>query len=176
MRRNHSSLILAVVIYLTLLIAGVTQADTPSPVAIPEGNVAGHVWFDANCDGWKNGGEGDVPNTGIVQLVNTGADRVLTPGDRAQTFYTDSKGNWLMTRVPVDWIDDRPTVWAVAVGKGSAAALGYKPSPAGGDSILRGPEFGYASPTFQIQDGVTLQLGEIGVCPLPKALLPAIQK
>jgi hypothetical protein len=164
-----------------LLCAGATLLAHPTvhavePVQSGRGNITGHVWLDNNCDGIKDIGEANVPNMGIVQLVNTGTDRVLNPGDHAQTLYTDAQGNWLATGVRVSDFDGIPSLWAVAVGKGSAALLGYKPSIPGGDNILRGPEFGYASETFQLQEGVTLQLGEIGVCPLPRLYLPVVQK
>lgn len=166
------TLLVLVCIASAFLFRPIVQAEQPIQVA--SGDIAGHVWLDTNCDGIKDTGEGDVPNTGIVQIVNTGADRVLNPGDRAQTYYTDAQGNWLVKSARVNDFDGQPIIRAVAVGKGSAALLGYKPSPPGGDNILRGPEFGYASETFQLQDGVTLQLGEIGVCPLPRVLLPVV--
>jgi hypothetical protein len=150
-------------------------ASPPEPAAVPKGNVAGHVWIDTNCDGIKDQGEGDAANLGIVQLVNAGDDRVLNSGDRAETYFTDTKGNWEAKNRSVNHIlDGQPLVYAVAVGKGSAAALGYKPSPEGPDNILKGPTF--ASATFQLQDGQTLNVGEIGVCPLPKVFLPAVRK
>lgn len=149
-------------------------ASPPEPAAAPAGTVIGHVWIDSNCDGIKDEGEGNAANLGIVQFVNTGLDRVLNTGDKAVVFHTDASGNWKGQNIPVNFIDDLPTVYAVAVGKGSAAALGYKPSPEGPDNILKGPTF--ASATFQLQDGQTLNVGEIGVCPLPKVFLPAVRK
>jgi hypothetical protein len=150
-------------------------ASPPEPAAVPKGNVAGHVWIDVNCDGVKNVGEGNASNLGIIQLVNTGDDRILNTGDQAQVYYTDSQGNWEAKNRSVNHIiDGQPYVYAVAVGKGSAAALGYRPSPEGPDTILKGPTF--ASDTFQLQDGQTLNVGEIGICPLPKVFLPSVRK
>lgn len=150
-------------------------AAPPEPAAIPEGDVIGHVWVDTNCDGVKDPNEGVAANLGIVQFVNTGRDRILNKGDSAMVRHTDEQGNWKVRNQPVnDFLDGQPMVYAVAVGVGSAAALGYKPSPEGKDTILKGPTF--ASATFQVQDGQTLNVGEIGVCPLPKVFLPAVRK
>jgi hypothetical protein len=150
-------------------------AAPPEPAAVPKGNVAGHVWIDLNCDGIKDQGEGDAANLGIVQLVNTGNDRILNTGDQAQVYYTDAQGNWEARNRSINSVvDGQAIVFAIAVGKGSAAALGYRPSPEGKDTILKGPTF--ASATFQLQDGVTLNVGEIGVCPLPKVFLPSVRK
>jgi hypothetical protein len=160
---------------LVCLFSRTTLASPSEPAAVPQGKVTGHVWLDLNCNGIKETGEGDASNLGIVQLVNTGRDRVLNTGDQAQVYYTDIDGNWETDLISVnDFLDGQPWVFAVAVGKGSAAALGYKPSPEGPDTILKGPTF--ASDTFQLHDGQTLNVGEIGVCPLPKVFLPSVRK
>lgn len=152
-----------------------SPSEPLEPAAVPQGKVSGHVWIDTNCNGVKEASEGNAVNLGIVQVVNTGDDRVLNSGDSARTYYTDQQGNWITNDLSVNNIfDGQPHVMAVAVGKGSAAALGYRPSPEGPDTILKGPTF--ASATFQLQDGVTLNVGEIGVCPLPKVFLPSISK
>ena len=175
---KYAIIFLLVLIYACFSFWSQPAIQAQQPAQVPEGAISGHVWFDANCDGRKDANEGNIANAGVVQLVNTGADRVLNTGDRAQTFYTDGEGNWQMTRVPVNWIDDQPTIWAIAVGEGSVAALGYKVSPEGGDSILSGSN--HASPTFQLENGVTKPMGEIGLCLLLagqsfKAYLPALQ-
>jgi hypothetical protein len=160
---------------LVCLFSRTTLASPSEPAAVPTGKVAGHVWVDLNCNGVKEANEGNASNLGIVQLVNTGDDRILNAGDSARTYYTDQQGNWITNELSVNNIfDGLPHVMAVAVGKGSAAALGYKPSPEGPDTILKGPTF--ASDTFQVHDGQTLNVGEIGVCPLPKVFLPSVRK
>lgn len=172
----HRSLTLtiATIALSTLILVG-SLLPSASYAADPRGAVIGHVWLDANCDGHKDAGEGDVPLVGIVQLVGTGKDRVLNPGDRAQTYYTDAQGSWEATNLRVNDIDDgQPLVYAVAVGTGTAMGLGYKVSPEGGDSILSGSS--HASATFQLQDGQTIQMGEIGVCQLPRVFLPSVVK
>ena len=169
-------LALALVVADSMLVSqSVVQAVMPAQAN--RGNITGHVWFDADCDGIKDAGEGNVPNAGVVQVVNTGSDHVLTPGDRAQTYYTDAQGHWQATLTPIG-VDDLPVVFAIAVGEGTAAGLGYTVSPDGGDSILAGPT--HASATFQVEAGVTKQVGEIGLCSLStsqniKVYLPMLQ-
>jgi hypothetical protein len=150
------------------LLAANAHAD-PGPSATGTAEVRGSVWVDSDCDGWKEPGEPPVANSPIMQFINTGADRVLTTGDRGQTLYTNQDGTWESGQVSIDDFDGIPYVSAIAVGKGSAAALGYKPAPAGGDSILSGAPF-YASPTFSLVKDEIRQLGPIGVCPLDAGL------
>ena len=160
----------------TLLSQPTVQAQSADP---GRGHVSGHVWLDSDCNGIKDADEGSVANTGIVQFIGTGDDRILNPGDHAITIYTDTEGNWTATDQRVYGIDDGLSLlYAVAVGEGTAAALRYKVSPEGGDSILTGPT--HASPTFELVDGGTRMLGEIGVCPLLagqkfKIYLPSMQ-
>lgn len=168
-----------VLLYVCSILLSQATAYAHQLAQVTRGNVAGHVWLDADCDGIKDTGEGNVANLGIVQLVNTGRDRILNPGDGAITAYTDVHGNWLATNQPVnDFLDGQPWLYAVAVGEGTAAGLGYKVSPESGDSILSGPT--HASATFQVEAGVTKQMGEIGLCPLSagqniKIYLPMLQ-
>jgi hypothetical protein len=160
---------------LVCLFSRTTLASPSEPAAAPSATVTGHVWVDANCNGIKEVSEGNAAHFGIVQFINTGNDRVLNTGDKGLLLHTDANGNWKATNVRVfHLIDEKPLVYAVAVGKGSAAALGYKPSPEGPDTILKGPTF--ASDTFQVHDGQTLNVGEIGICPLPKVFLPSVRK
>lgn len=146
------------------LLATAARADT-GPSATGTAEVRGSVWVDTNCDGWKGAGEPPLANSPIVQFINTGPDHVLTPGDKGFTFGTDANGNWDAGKGSIDDFDGVPYVLAVAVGKGSAASLGYKPSPTGADSILSGPP-NYASATFSLTKDEVHQLGPIGVCPL----------
>lgn len=176
MKHCFTSVIILIYASSILLSQPTILAQNPSQVAL--GYVSGHVWLDSDCDGIKESNESNVIHAGVVQVVNTGADRILNKGDMAQTYYTDSQGYWKTNQMPVNDFDNQPLLFAVAVGEGSAATLGYKVSPSGGDSILSGSN--HASPTFQLQGGVTLQIGEIGLCPLSanqsfKVYLPTLQ-
>jgi hypothetical protein len=168
--------ILSLVIAMDLSVSAfAAPLESVEPAAVARGDVAGSVWIDMNCNGIKEIGEAPAANLRIVQLVHTGDDRMLNAGDKASVHTTDAQGNWIATGVRVNLItDEQPALYAIAVGKGSAAVLGYKPSPEGPDTILKGPTF--ASDTFQLHDGQTLNVGEIGVCPLPKVFLPSVRK
>jgi hypothetical protein len=133
------------------------------------------VWIDSNCDGRKEFSETPLSNKTIVQFVNTGADRVLNSGDEGFTYTTDINGVWTSDLQGINADDGLPYVIAVAVGPASAARLGYKPTLPGHDSILSGPPL-YASATFTLEEGVTKQLGPIGVCPLPTVHLPLVMR
>jgi hypothetical protein len=149
-------------------LATAAHAD-PGPSATGTAEVRGSVWVDTDCDGWKEPGEPPLANSPIVQFINAGPDRVLNEGDKGFSYGTDADGNWDSGKGSIDDFDGVPYVLAVAVGPGSAAALGYKPTLPGADSILSGAPF-YASPTFSLIKDEIRQLGPIGVCPLDAGL------
>lgn len=168
MHPTKRQLLALLALALGALLATAASAHT-GPSATGTAEVRGSVWVDTDCDGWKEPGEPPLANSPIVQFINTGADRVLTFGDRGQTLYTNFDGTWASGNVSIDDFDGISYVSAIAIGPGSAAALGYKPAPPGGDSILSGAPF-YASPTFSLTKDEVRQLSPIGVCPLDAGL------
>jgi hypothetical protein len=168
MNRTTRPLLAMLALMLGALLATAAHAD-PGPSATGTAEVRGSVWVDSDCDGWKESGEPPLANSPIVQFINAGPDRVLNTGDTGQRYFTDANGNWATDLVPIGDFDGIDMVFAVAVGPGSAAALGYRPSPPDRDSMLSGPPF-YASATFTLVKDEIQQLGPIGVCPLDAGL------
>jgi hypothetical protein len=168
MNRTTRPLLALLALILGAHLAPAAHAD-PGPSATGTAEVRGSVWVDTDCDGWKEPGEPPLANSPIVQFINAGPDRVLNTGDKGQRYFTDESGDWATELVPIGDFDGVDMVFAVAVGRGSSADLGYKPTPSGGDSILSGAPFYASSPFSLVQDEIR-QLGPIGVCPLDAGL------